>query len=204
MSLEMIMALIIATTALVAIPGPNVALITANTVKHGFRFGAVTVFGTTLGIAIQLSIVVLGLSALLAVVADAFLWVKWVGAAYLIFLGIKTWQEQTDTLETSKASTTPLHKLFWQGMAFAIVNPKTLIFNAAFLPQFVVGPDTSFALIQPALIYLLVMMVGDLCWAALARSATPLLKGMDHLRNKLAGGLFFISGVGLAMVRFEK
>ncbi|KZK88014.1 Homoserine/homoserine lactone efflux protein [Pseudovibrio sp. W64] len=204
MSVEMILALVIATTALVAIPGPNVALIAANTISHGFRFGAATVLGTTLGVAIQLSIVVLGFSALLALVADAFLWVKWIGAAYLIYLGIKSWRERTDMLENAEASNTPLRKLFWQGMLLAMINPKTLVFSAAFLPQFVGDQSTSYALAQPALIYLLVILGGDLCWAALARSATPFFKSIGHLRHKLTGTLFIGSGIGLALARIER
>ncbi|GHB43521.1 transporter [Pseudovibrio japonicus] len=204
MSIEMIFALVFATAALVAIPGPNVALIIANTISHGFRFGAVTVLGTTLGVAVQLSIVVLGFSALLALVADAFLWVKWLGAAYLVYLGIKSWRERTEMLQNAEASTTPLSRLFWQGMLLAMINPKTLIFSAAFLPQFVADQSATYALAQPALLYLAVVLCGDLCWAALARSATPLFRSIGHLRNKLTGLLFIGSGVGLALARFER
>ncbi len=204
MSIEMIIALVTATAALVAIPGPNVALIAANTISHGFRFGAATVLGTTLGVAVQLSIVVLGFTALLTFAADAFLWVKWLGAAYLVYLGIKAWKERADELESAKACSTPLRKLFWQGMLLAIINPKTLVFSAAFLPQFVTNQEAAFALVQPAMIYLLVILVGDLCWAAVARSATPFFKSIGHLRHKLTGTLFIGSGVGLALARFER
>ncbi|QUS58910.1 LysE family translocator [Pseudovibrio brasiliensis] len=204
MSVEMIFALVIATAALVAIPGPNVALIAANTISHGFRFGAVTVLGTTLGVAIQLSIVVLGFTALLTFVSDAFLWVKWAGAAYLIYLGIKSWRERADMLENAQANATPLRSLFWQGMLLAMINPKTLVFSAAFLPQFVSDQSATYALAQPALIYLLVILGGDLCWATLARSATPLFKSIGHLRHKLTGTLFIGSGIGLALARIER
>ncbi|KZL19413.1 Homoserine/homoserine lactone efflux protein [Pseudovibrio axinellae] len=204
MSIEMIFALVFATAALVAIPGPNVALIAANTISHGFRFGAVTVLGTTLGVAIQLMIVVVGFSALLTFVADAFLWVKWLGAAYLIYLGIKSWRERADMLQNAQASTAPLGKLFWQGLLLAVINPKTLIFSAAFLPQFVGSQSSSYALAEPAMIYLLVILAGDLCWAALAKSATPFFKSIGHLRNKLTGTLFIGSGIGLALARIER
>jgi threonine/homoserine/homoserine lactone efflux protein len=91
---DKLIALSLATLILVAIPGPNVALIVANSVRWGFRAGATTVFGTTLGVAVQLAIVVLGMAALVELAADALSWVRWLGVAYLLWLGIKTWRDR--------------------------------------------------------------------------------------------------------------
>ena len=124
--------------ALVVIPGPNVALIVANTLARGFRFGAMTVLGTTVGVALQLAAVVLGLAALLQFAAGLMIWVKWAGVAYLLYLGVTSWRcgaaEAPDVPAPSRA---PTWTVFWQGLAMATINPKTLLFNAAFLPQFV-------------------------------------------------------------------
>ncbi len=204
MDLSLAFALVSATALLVAIPGPNVALIVANTLAFGFRFGTVTVLGTTIGVALQLAVVVLGLAVLLEFAASAFLWLKWVGVAYLLYLGIIAWRQGVADLEEHKASRKPLKTLFWQGLFLATINPKTLIFNAAFLPQFVAPGSGSGALLVTAAIYLAVIFFGDLIWAASAQTARPLLAKLGRLRHKLTGVLFFGSGVGLALARVDR
>ncbi len=204
MDLGLILALVSATTILVAIPGPNVALIVANTLAYGFRFGAMTVLGTTIGVALQLVVVVLGLAALLEFAASAFLWLKWIGVAYLIYLGVSAWRQGVADLEEFEASRKPLNTLFWQGLLLATINPKTLIFNAAFLPQFVASGSGSSALLMTAAIYLAVIMLGDLVWAASAESARPMLAKFGRLRHRLTGVLFFGSGIGLALARVDR
>ncbi len=79
----MIFALIFATALLVAIPGPNVALIVANTLRQGFQIGVLTVLGTTLGVGLQLVFVVLGMATVLRYAANLMVWIKWIGVAYL-------------------------------------------------------------------------------------------------------------------------
>ena len=89
--MENILILVVATMVLVSIPGPNVALIVANSLQDGLRAGFVTVFGTTFGVAIQLALVVLGMAAVIEVAADLLQWIKWGGVLYLLWLGVKTW-----------------------------------------------------------------------------------------------------------------
>ncbi len=84
-----IIALILATSVLVLIPGPNVALIVANSLQFGFRMGVMTVLGTTVGVALQLALVIAGMAALLEFAADAFAWIRWAGVVYLLWLGIQ-------------------------------------------------------------------------------------------------------------------
>lgn len=91
--------LVLATSVLVVIPGPNVALIVANSLRYGLRMGVMTVLGTTAGVATQLALVVLGLVAIVEMAADALSWIKWAGVAYLIWLGIRTWREPATDLE---------------------------------------------------------------------------------------------------------
>ncbi|WP_299951683.1 LysE family translocator [uncultured Ruegeria sp.] len=204
MELGLILALIGATSLLVVIPGPNVALIVANTLAYGFRFGAMTVLGTTIGVALQLVIVVVGLAALLEFAASAFLWLKWIGVAYLVYLGVTAWRQGLEDLTTQDASRESLTVLFWQGLLLATINPKTLIFNAAFLPQFVVAGSGISALLVTAVIYLAVIMLGDLVWAASAQMARPVIARLGRLRHKLTGVLYFGSGTGLAIARIDR
>lgn len=204
MDLSLVLALITATAILVVIPGPNVALIVANTLACGFKVGAMTVLGTTIGVALQLVVVVLGLAALLDFATSAFLWLKWVGVAYLVYLGICAWRQGIADLEEHEANRKPLKTLFWQGLLLATINPKTLIFNAAFLPQFVAPGSGPSALVLSATIYLAVIILGDLSWAASAQTARPVLAKLGRLRHRLTGVLFFGSGIGLALARADR
>jgi threonine/homoserine/homoserine lactone efflux protein len=191
-----LLALIAATAVLVMIPGPNAALIVANTLRYGLRMGCVTVFGTTLGVAIQLGAVVLGLAAIVEIAADALTWIRWIGVAYLVYLGIRTWREPPSDLTNVAAAPA----LFWRGCMIAAVNPKTLLFNAAFLPQFVVANgNVSQQLAVVAGVFLTVLLLGDIIWALGARSARALLDRSAGVRNRISGGFLVAAGVGLAL-----
>lgn len=197
------LALVGATVLLVAIPGPNVALIIANTLTNGLRFGVVTVVGTTLGVALQLLLVVLGLALILETASSVFAWLRWAGVAYLLYLGILAWRQGVEEMRDTSATQKPLRVVFWQGVLLAMINPKTLLFNAAFLPQFVKTDSGSTALLLAAILYLCVIMIGDLVWAVSAQSAKPVIAKLGRLRHRLTGCLFFGCGVGLALARVE-
>lgn len=204
MTIEAMLALIGATAVLVAIPGPNLALFIGNTLAYGFRAGAVTVLGTALGIAVQLALVLFGLAALLTVAASALVWLKWAGVAYLLYLGIVSWRRGSAALSEAETPVSGGWKIFLQGLMLSIVNPKTLLFNVAFIPQFVSLDGGTAGLVTPALVYLSVVLVGDLLWVTFAGSARPLILKLGRLRHRLTGGLFVASGVGLALARVER
>ncbi|MGI9261047.1 MAG: LysE family translocator [Woeseiaceae bacterium] len=195
-----ILALIAATLVLLLIPGPNVAIIVASSLRDGLRYGLITAFGTTAGLALQLMLVVAGMATVIEMAASALIWIKWAGVIYLVYLGIQTWRDVQDDLEAmgqrSQAVT------FWRGFGLAVVNPKTLLFNAAFLPQFVASePGATGQLWMVAGIYLTVIVIGDSMWAIFAASARKWLKKYGKIRNKLTGGLLVGSGFGLALSR---
>jgi len=208
--MEMWIALIVTTSVLVMIPGPNVALIIANTVRYGFWFGAITVAGTTLGIGIQLLCIVMGLVGLLNTVAGALFWLKWIGVFYLFYLGVQAFCEKNVDLSTVQVSQKPVSTVFWEGLGLALINPKTLLFNAAFLPQFLPSPQVNALngsannLFAVALVYLLVLFIGDVFWALFARSVTPLLRKLTHMRSTILGGVYFAAGAGLAFAGWKK
>ena len=191
-------ALVAATIVLVAIPGPNVALIVANSLAYGFRAGALTVLGTTLGVGLQLVLVVLGMAVLLESAAGALTWIRWAGVAYLVWLGVTTWRRAP-----ARTEAVPLRPVvFWRGCLVAAANPKTLLFSAAFLPQFVApGPGESARLALAAAVFLGVLGAGDLLWAAFAGAARPLLGRVDAVRNRIIGALLVVAGIGLAWAR---
>ncbi len=190
-----LVALVVATSILVMIPGPNVALIVANSLSYGFRMGAVTVLGTTAGVALQLALVIAGLAAVIDITAEALTWIRWAGVGYLVWLGVRSWQAPDD--EVAFVAVAP--RLFTQGFFLAVLNPKTLLFIAAFIPQFVPGGATVADLTLVGLVFLLVVLLGDVLWAMFASSAARLLGSGLRWRNRLTGAFLVIAGVGLAL-----
>ena len=194
--MDTLVALIVATSILVIIPGPNVALTVATSLQFGFRMGAMTVLGTTLGVALQLAFVVGGMAALIEFTAATLTWIRWAGVIYLVWLGIRTWRKSATDLE--KITAAPV--MFLRGCMLAVMNPKTLLFNAAFLPQFVgTGSASQFALVGA--VFLGVLFLGDLAWALFASSARMFLARYSRLRNKITGVFLTTAGIGLALAR---
>jgi len=119
---------------LVITPGPIVTLVIATGARQGMRAALTTVVGTTLGNAVLLAAIALGLSWVVRNAATLFEILRWIGAAYLIWLGIQAWRHAG---ETGAASLPRGHVHVWRGFAVALSNPKTIAFFTAFLPQFV-------------------------------------------------------------------
>jgi threonine/homoserine/homoserine lactone efflux protein len=141
MTLEIYFLFVLASAALVATPGPNVALVVGTSLRYGARSGLLTVGGVNLGLVLQLSAVAAGLSWIVDLFARHFDVIRYVGAAYLALLGLQ------QLFARPKAEKDPAPVLrgdhaFARGFAVAFANPKTLIFHAAFLPQFL-GPGTD-------------------------------------------------------------
>ena len=196
--MDNLIALAAATLVLVMIPGPNVALIVANSIRYGMRMGTVTVLGTTVGVALQLATVLLGMAAIIEIAASALSWIRWAGVIYLIWLGIRTWMEPAEDL--SKISAAPA--VFWRACLVAAVNPKTLLFNAAFLPQFVSsGGSATVQFVMVSGVFLTVLLLGDMLWALTAGSARQLLEKHAAARNKITGGFLVAAAVGLSLSR---
>ncbi len=195
--MELLLALAAATFVLVLIPGPNVALIVANSLAFGLKEGIVTVTGTTLGVALQLVLVVAGLSAMLELASEAFSWLRWIGVAYLVWLGIRTYRSVPADLERVEAR----RGLFLKSLLVAAVNPKTLLFNAAFLPQFVPAAATTADVAIVGTVFLGVLFVGDVLWAVFATSAKPVLARVGVATNRIAGAFLVLAGAGLALAR---
>ncbi len=199
--MDNILALALASLLLVLVPGPNVAFIVAVSLRYGRRFGFATVLGTTLGLAAQLGIVVAGYTALIAVVADALFWVKWIGVAVLIGMGIRALR-RTEKGPEQPLRPLPIRVAMLRGALLAISNPKTLLFNAAFLPQFLpTSAEPGWQLPGLALLYLLIVAVGDSGWVLLASVARPLLVRLGRWQDRIAGTFLLGAGGLLAASR---
>ena len=119
-------------------PGPDMAFILGQTAKRGVQAGFLAMFGIWTGAFIHVIFAALGLSAILASSAIAFSAVKWIGAAYLIWLGIQALRSKGTNLPVKdQISPKGLKKIFQQGVLVSVLNPKVAIFFLAFLPQFV-------------------------------------------------------------------
>lgn len=202
MSIELYLAFLMATVILVLIPGPNVALVVANSVAHGTRYGLLTVAGTTSAMSIQLVLTVLGMTTMLVFMADAFAWLRWVGVAYLIYLGLRTWTAAPVDLTHVRPQPRSPRATYLRGFLVAITNPKTLLFFGAFLPQFVdPKADVTRQLVILSVSFILVAGSLDCVWALAAARFRAVLAMRGRLRNRLTGSLLIGAGLGLAMAR---
>jgi homoserine/homoserine lactone efflux protein len=193
----------LATTALILMPGPIVTLVVANSLAHGARTGLATVAGAGTGNAVLIALGALGLTTVLALMAPVFEWVRWAGAAYLVWLGIKSWRAAV-----AAADTTALHAdarprgVFWHGAVVALTNPKTILFYAAFFPQFVdparpAGPQIA----AMSVVMLAIAVLFDTMYALLAGRLRPWLVRHARLRHGITGTLLVGTGLGLALAR---
>src|ERR1041384_5472366 len=122
---------------LLVIPGPAVFYILSRTIGHGRLAGVVSAAGIAVGTLLHVAAAILGLSALLASSARAFYLVKYLGAAYLVFLGVRTLLRRDSSEIVAADNAHSLRRIFAQGVLVNLLNPKTALFFLAFLPQFV-------------------------------------------------------------------
>jgi threonine/homoserine/homoserine lactone efflux protein len=199
---QLYFAFIVATSLLMLIPGPNVALIVANSVAHGSRYGLVTVLGTSSAMVVQLGLTALGMVTALGRLALWFDWLRWLGVAYLIFLGIQQWRAPKVDLTATRAQPRSLAAIYLRGFLVSLTNPKTLVFYGAFFPQFLTpGARASAQLAVLSCTFLGLAAFFDLGWALLSGRARRFLAAHAELRNRLSGGILLGAAVGLAVAR---
>jgi threonine/homoserine/homoserine lactone efflux protein len=146
-----------AALVLLAIPGPAVLYIIATSVEGGRRHGLLSVAGIHIGSLVHVVAAVAGLSALIVSSAIAFSTVKYVGAGYLVYVGIRKWLERDEPAELEARPPRSGRRVFTQGIVVNVLNPKTALFFLAFLPQFIDRDRTVWTQIA----------VLGLCWVAL-------------------------------------
>ena len=191
-----------AVTVLMLIPGPNVALITANSVAYGARFGLLTVAGTSTAMVLQLGLTALGMTEILGKLGVWFEWLRWIGVLYLIYLGVGHWRAPVIDLTTTRPEPKSARAIYARALLVSLTNPKTLLFYGAFFPQFVdahrpVG--LQIAILSAAFLALAVIVDG--LWALLASRVRGVLAARGRLRNRLTGGLLIGAGTALALAR---
>jgi threonine/homoserine/homoserine lactone efflux protein len=200
MSLPLYAAFVAAAIVLMLIPGPNLALIVANTVSRGRRAGFATLAGTTAAMVPQLALTSLGMTALIAGAAETFALLRWLGVVYLVYLAYRAFTAPNADLADVAPQRLPLHRLALRGFLVSLANPKTLFFFAAFFPQFVdpraaAGPQL--ALLSAT--FLGLALVLDSGWVLLAARLAGVLRGSGRWRHRLTGGALLGAGLGLAL-----
>lgn len=138
MPIDLWLAFVAASTALLLIPGPTVLLVLSYALSQGKRVAVASAGGVALGDLVAMSASLAGLGALVMTSALAFTVLKWVGAVYLVWLGIKLIRGATHTgLSPLPAEAVPARGIFWHAAAVTALNPKSIAFFIAFVPQFI-------------------------------------------------------------------
>jgi threonine/homoserine/homoserine lactone efflux protein len=191
---------VVAALALLLVPGPAVLYITARSASQGRMAGLVSVLAIETANFTQAAAAAFGLAAILYSSAMAFNLIKYLGAAYLIYLGIQKLFFSSDPGTEDAIERESLWRIYWQGFAVNILNPKTALFFFAFLPQFVDpnrGSATSQTLLLGA-IFVGLAIVTDSLYALLASSVAGKLRGNKNFQTggRYFAGLIYI-GLGI-------
>ncbi len=198
MALDHWLAFVAASAVLLAIPGPTVLLVVSYALGHGRRAAGSTVAGVTLGDFTAMTASMLGLGALLATSAALFTGLKWVGAAYLVFLGLKLWRAPLAgvAVEAATAAARP-GRIFLHAYAVTALNPKSIVFFIAFLPQFL---DATRAVVPQLVIFeasfLTLAAINALAYALLASAARRTIRQprVQRAVNRVGGSLLIGAG----------
>jgi threonine/homoserine/homoserine lactone efflux protein len=190
-------------------PGLDTAYIVGRSAQFGWRGGAAAALGIGTGCLVHVFACAIGLSALLTASATAFTLVKWAGAAYLCFIGIRMLLTRTSEAANAPAlrdSVASLSKVFWQGALTNVLNPKVALFFLAFLPQFVdaEAPHKALAFLALGLIFIFNGTLWCLGVAAFAaRTARQVRQSGRAMRwiNRALGGMFVYLGARIALLQ---
>ena len=186
------------------IPGPSVLYIVTRSVDQGRRAGLVSVLGTHAGSLVHVAGATFGISALIVSSSIAFSLVKYLGAAYLVWLGVRRWRAGEQLGLFTGRPAVPMRHLFRQGFVVSVLNPKTAIFFLAFLPQFVdvhSGSATTQVLVL-GVVFIAVGLLSDSAYAIAASSVGVVLRRSRRARRAeryLSSGVYVTLGVTTAV-----
>ncbi|MCW5657862.1 MAG: LysE family transporter [Burkholderiaceae bacterium] len=182
-------------------PGPNGLLALTHGALHGGRRALYTIFGGALGFVVVIALSMFGIGALLQTSLGWLAVLKWVGGAYLVWLGIQVWRAPPVGLELDGAAAPRAGwSLFRQGALSALTNPKGILFFAAFLPQFI-DPARSLwvQFVIMAGTFALIEIVTEVLIATMAQRLSPWLKRAGRRFNQACGGVFVAIGAALPL-----
>jgi threonine/homoserine/homoserine lactone efflux protein len=187
---------VVAVVLLMLLPGPNVALITSTAMAHGRAFGFATVAGTASAMVVQLAATGLGMGVLLGAAGAVFGVVRWAGAGYLVYLGVREFLARPAAVVAARGARSA-GGCFARGLLVSLTNPKTLFFYAAFFPQFLrpgagyVGQVTFLAAV-----FVAIALLVDSGWVCAAHYARGLLTRHAVWRQRVSGTILVGTGGG--------
>jgi threonine/homoserine/homoserine lactone efflux protein len=197
----------VAALTLLVIPGPAVLYIVTRSVDQGRAAGLASVCGVHVGTLLHVTAAALGLSALLVSSAAAYDTVRWLGAAYLVWLGLRRLlakDESSGSVRDTHASRLGLRRVFAQGVVVNVLNPKTALFFFAFLPQFVDPSRGSvpFQVLVLGVAFVLLGLLSDGAYAVAASTGAGWLRrrpGVARASRLVSGGVLISLGVTTAL-----
>jgi homoserine/homoserine lactone efflux protein len=203
MSMSILAAFVAACILLAVTPGPNMSLIIANTTAHGLKGGLWTLAGSTTGFSILVAIAALGMTSVMVLMSEWFDVIRWIGAAYLVYLGARQLYAAVYGGERSLVRLPSGSALYVNGLVVSLSNPKVLLFLGAFLPQFVdpaSPPGAQLAVL--AVTFVITLVAVDLSYTlVLARARRTFSARHARFLDGAAGALLLAGGAILATMR---
>lgn len=201
MSLGLLLTFAVASFFLVIVPGPTVTVIVANSLRGGAKAGLLNVAGTQAGLLVMLIIVALGLETVVALMVEWFFVIKLIGAAYLVWLGIRLWR--SDGNFAGGEVQAPRIGYFWQGVVVILTNPKILVLFGAFIPQFIDPNGSAFwQTLMLGGIFMVIATIFDTLYVVLAsKMGSVLTQTRVRWIEKISGSLLIAGGIWMAMLR---
>lgn len=205
MDLEIWFAFILATVVVTLLPGPSMLLVIGHTLISGTRKSVATITGVVLADGILLGLSLFGIGTVLYSSAVAFMIMKWIGALYLFYLGIRQWRAASKiSLINQNTSTLSTQEMFFHGFVTTLLNPKIIGFFIAFFPQFIL-PNKPLVM-QLAILgstFLLVVFLIMGLYSLLAEQARNLVTQSNALQimNKISGGMLMGAGLVTATLK---
>lgn len=199
-------AFVLASFVLAVTPGPGVLYIVTRSLVQGRRSGLVSVAGVALGNFGNAFAASIGLAALFAVSSLAFAVVKYAGALYLVYLGVQMLRSSPVENSAAVPAAVPLKRVFRDGFVVALLNPKTTVFFAAFLPQFLsANAPPMFQGMALGFLFVAIAAVTDSAYALAAGAAARALRGrvVRRIGRRLGGGVFVGLGVFAALAELR-
>ncbi len=194
-----LLAFTLLSAAIIAVPGPSVMFVIGRALALGRRPALLTVVGNAAGACAQVVLVAVGLGAVLERSIVALTVVKYVGAAYLVWLGVQAIRHRTEPAAVDGREARPSGRVLREGFVVGVTNPKLIVFLSAFLPQFVAtdGWALPLQMLLLGVVFVAVALVLDSLWAIGAATARDVLVSSDTglARIRLVGGLTMI-GLG--------
>nr|MDT0661516.1 LysE family translocator [Micromonospora sp. DSM 115978] len=196
---------LVAVLVICVTPGPDMLYVLATSVSQGVRAGLVASVGMSVGMLVHTVVVALGLAALVSTVPVVFDVIKFAGAAYLVYIGIRSWRDSSSASTVERRPIVPMRTVLWRATMTNLLNPKIVLFYLAFLPQFV-DADRGRPGVQLLILGLLFVVVGLLVDSAIALTAGWLGEWLqrrhrlDKLLNRIAGTVFVALAARLVFI----